>query len=70
MSDLPYDYSRCFGRVLTVQNNPFSDYDVPEAECNECLRRTSPWRPNGPQSFSKPPEFVDGKCPKRIGEEK
>lgn len=39
---LPYDYARCVGR------------DWPE--CADCLRRTSPDRPNGWQTYQVPPE--------------
>lgn len=33
---LPYDYARCHGRGWP--------------ECADCLRRTSPWRPDGGQT--------------------
>lgn len=37
---LPYDYARCEGRGWP--------------ECADCLRRLSPWRPDGNQVFIAP----------------
>ena len=38
-----------------------------QAECLRCLRRTSPPSPYR-QSYILPPQFIDGRCPQRIGE--
>ena len=50
---LPYDYARCAG-------------DFPREECRDCLRRTSPGRPEW-QSWMAP-HNGPGPCPNRIGE--
>ena len=65
---LPYDYARCMGHIYTMPG-VMGTLTMGQAECVRCLRRTEPGNPDGPQSHIKPPEFVDGKCPSRIGPE-
>jgi hypothetical protein len=54
---LPYDYSRCGGYMI--------DGELREG-CEDCLRRTSPGRPDGLQSWIIPPELVVFECEWRI----
>ena len=55
---LPYDYSRCTGRLL-----PDSTL---HADCINCLRRTSPGRPEY-QVYTLAPPLDGERCPSRIG---
>ena len=68
MSTLPPDFARCEGRIATSPS-VFGTVTIGQSACVRCLRRTEPGNPDGPQSHIKPPEFVDGKCPSRIGPE-
>ena len=63
---LPYDYARCEGRMAT-SSHAFGSIAVGQAECVRCQRRTSPPSPYR-QSYIMPPQFIDGRCPMRIGE--
>ena len=55
--NLPYDYSRCTGRLL-----PDSTL---HADCINCLRRTSPGRPEY-QVYTLAPPLAGERCPSRI----
>lgn len=55
---LPYDYSRCWGRLLT-------DGSL-HVDCVACLRLTSPGRPDGPQPYTLAPPLDGERCPSRI----
>lgn len=61
---LPYDIARCDGRVASAVHGFFT-VTVGQSECVRCRRR-EPGRPDGPQVYTTPPPFVDGKCPSRI----
>ena len=63
---LPYDYARCEGISEPVDTivDEMLDWRV---ECLACQRRTSPPSPYR-QSYILPPQFIDGRCPMRIGE--
>lgn len=54
---LPYDYSRCAGRLLPD--------DTMHADCINCLRRTSPGHPTR-QIYTLAPPLEDGRCPSYI----
>ena len=60
---LPYDYARCSGRIA----DPIERSNSLRFECIACLRRTSPGRPEGWQTYIAPHADL-GPCPNRIGE--
>lgn len=53
----PYDYARCEGALID---------DVWREGCEDCLRRTSPGRPEGWQTHIKPPEIIAFECEFRM----
>ena len=59
MTNLPYDYARCSGVNI--------DGDWREG-CEDCLRRTSPGRPEY-QAYIMPPEIIAFECEHRIEDE-
>lgn len=67
---LPADVSRCGGRMHTAGLGQRGCVAVSithgHAECVRCRRREP--APEGHQwvAYMSPPEFVDGKCPRRI----
>lgn len=54
---LPYDYARCEG----VQHD-----GVWREGCDDCQRRTSPGRPEGWQTWIKPPAIIVFECEFRV----
>ena len=58
---LSYDDARCEGDTLD------HDAGIYHPDCVHCLRRTSPGRPEGWQSYIAP-HAGPGPCPNRIGE--
>ena len=67
---LSNDTARCNGRIVQ-QQIPSQQTAITishgQAQCVQCLRRTSPGRPDEPQpKFVELPPLVDGKCPSRI----
>lgn len=64
---LPYDIARCQGATVQAPNErggfPCTAF---RRGCADCQRRTSPGRPDGPQTMMGPPPFERGHCPERI----
>lgn len=63
---LPYDYANCEGCMATSAD-AFGTTSIGRVERVRCQRRTSPPSPYR-QSYILPPQFIDGRCPMRIGE--
>ena len=65
------DDARCNGRIVQ-QKIPGQQTAITishgQAQCVQCLRRTAGRGEH--VLMMEPPQFVDGKCPMRIGEER
>jgi hypothetical protein len=62
---LPYDYARCEGMPMRVSTLTETYAYMPH-DCVQCLRRTSPGRPEWQTYIA--PHKGPGPCPNRIGE--